>query len=218
MQNESLLIRHRDAKFSLRRIDDRELSRLARTATDIEDDHAFWLQRNHRQRQPDALSLAEFFVGMTRAFGATGCTFDDYKSSFCFPFQLTTDKAGVKGDYLLLVQDWKGGVAAKLLRRCGRRTPELGPIEPFVATEFSRDNFRFVMNFLDGYLEGVQSIARRTESPVPDFVQHVEAALLIYGYRNGTPFERHFDDDEEYRAALADTSAELLDAALDLAF
>jgi hypothetical protein len=64
----------------------------------------------------------------------------------------------------------------------------------------------------------VQSIARRNEPPVPAFVQHVEAALLICGYRHGPPFERHFDDDEEYRAALANTSAELSDAAFDLAF
>lgn len=53
---------------------------------------------------------------------------------------------------------------------------------------------------------------------MPAFVQHVEAALLICGYRHGPPFERHFDDDEEYRAALANTSAELSDAAFDLAF
>lgn len=217
MQSKPLVIQCRGAEFTLRRIDDGELHRLARTATQIEDDHGFWLQWDHRHRQPGALSLAEFFVGMTRAFGTTGLAFDDYKSSFCFPFQLTTEKASVRGDYLLLVEDWKGGVAAKLLRRCGRRTPQLGPIEPFVAAEFSRDDFRFVMNFLDGYLEGLQSVAHRTEPPVPDFVQCVDAAFLVYGYRDGAPFERCFDAEDEYREVLAGTSLDLLDAALDLA-
>lgn len=212
MRTAPLVVRRDGAEFSLRRISDNELHRLARRAAPIENDLLFWMHWNSRRNQPRALSLPEFFVGMANAFGASGFAFDDYKSSFCFPFHLTTNKGGSRGDYVLLVQDWKGGVEARLMRCCGDIRPRLGPAQPFVDAELSRDDFRYLMNFLGGYLEGRQEAMLTEGAPVvPDFVQRVDAALLMYGYRNGLPFEHAHENSADYERALSQTPEELLD-------
>jgi hypothetical protein len=211
MRTAPLVVRRDGAEFSLRRISDNELNRLARRAVPIEDDLLFWMHWNSRHRQPRSLSLPEFFVAMATAFGASGFAFDDYKSSFCFPFHLTTDKSGIRGEYVLLVQDWKGGVEAKLMRCFGESRAQLGPLHPFVDAELSRDEFRYVMNFLSGYLEARQEAALTDGSPtVPDFVQRVDAALLLYGYRDGAPFEHSHENQGDYDQALAQTPKALL--------
>jgi hypothetical protein len=212
MRTAPLVVRRDGAEFSLRRISDNELHRLARRAAPIENDLMFWMHWNSRRRQPAMLSLPEFFVAMADAFGASGFAFDDYKSSFCFPFHLTTDKGGSLGNYVLLVQDWKGGVEARLMRCCSDRQPPLGPPQPFVDAELSRDDFHYLMNFLGGYLEGRQeTMPAEAEHSVPDFVQRVDAALLLYGYRDGMPFEHAHEDSSDYERALAQTPAALLD-------
>lgn len=216
MRSEPLVIRRDGAVFSLRRIGDDEMRRLGRRSTAVEDDPLFWLQWHCLQRHAGGLTLPEFLVGMSRRFGPSGFAFDDYKSSFCFPLHMTTEKAGVRGDYLLLVHDWKGGLDAQLLRNDGKRSSAFGPIQRHVDAEFARDDYRYVMNFLTGYLEGMQTSLARFVSKVPAFVQRVDAAFLLYGYRDGRPFEQHFEREEGYRDALARVPSDRLDLGVDL--
>lgn len=194
---EPLVIRRNDDEFALRRVSDREWWRLGRHATAIEDDPLFWLMRGALGRRR-LLSLPEYFVALSHLFGASSDHFDDYKSSFCFPFHLTTAKGAARGDYILLVRDRKGGPDSALWRCDGSSRSGLRPIEPFVAAEFSRDDYRHVMNHLEGYVMGYLNTARLA---VPDFVNVVESVLLRYGYRNGQPFEHRCEDDEEFDAA-----------------
>lgn len=195
-----LVIRRAGATFELRRIHDDDLRRLGRDAAAIEDDHAYWLHRGVPNEGARPLSLPEYFLGLSLRFGPSGRCFDDYKSSFCFPFHLVIAKGSTRGSYVLLVQDWKGGPATRLWRVNGNEPSAAHTIQPFVDAEFSRDDYRFVMNFLEGFLEGLLETAR---APVPDFEHTVEAALLRYGYRGGQPFEQYFDDDEQFTQALA---------------
>lgn len=216
MQSEPLVIRREGAQFSLRRISDDEMHRLGRRATAVEDDSLFWLQWHCRRHQPKRLTLPEFLVAMIRRFGPSGFAFDDYKSSFCFPLHLVTEKASGRGSYLLLVGDRKGGLDAPLLRLDGKRSSAFAPIQPFVEAEFARDDYRYVLNFLEGYLEGLQATLARVADKVPDFVQRVDAAFLLYGYRDGAPFEQHFERERDYREALARVPRELLDLGVEL--
>lgn len=213
MRTTPLVMRHEGAEFSLRRISDNELHRLGKRAEPIEPDALFWMRWNARRPEPRTLPLPQFFVGMAYAFGGSGCYFDDYKSSFCFPFHLTTVERGVRGDYLLLVRDWKGGIEAGLFRRGAASRSEHGGFHPFVDAEFSRDDFRYVMSFLGGFVEGFleSTTAGPLAAPIPDFVNCVGAAALLYGYRDGKPFERSFADGDDYYTALAEVPAELRD-------
>ena len=219
MQFAPLVVRRDDAVFTLRRVSDNELHRLGCRAAAIEEDLMFWLGFCSHRRKPLPLSLPEILVAMSQRFGGSGLYFDDYKSSFCFPFHLTTAKADVRGEYLLLVSDWKGRLDARLHRLGCKRRAGLAPFEPFRDAEFSREDFRCVIGFLEGFAEGwLEARAEREPGaaiePIPDFVNHVDAALLLYGYRDGAPFEQHFDDDDEYRAALGQIPAELSQVAI----
>lgn len=213
MRTAPLLVQRDGAEFSLRRISDNELHRLARRAAMIENDPLFWMHWNSRRRQPRSLSLPEFFVAMANEFGASGFAFDDYKSSFCFPFHLTTDKGGNRGEYVLLVQDWKGGIESKLMRCFDEIRSPREHLQPFVDDEFSRDDFRYAMSFLGGYLEArLQASQTDGTAPVPDFVQRVDAAALLYGYRDGAPFEHCHENSDDYYEALARIPGTLLRA------
>lgn len=198
MNTMPLRIRRTDAEFTLQRIGDAKLRRLARHASAVESDPAWWLIRG--AVAPCRMSLPEFFVALSRAFGASSCIHDSYKSSFCFPFHLTTAKGITHGDYLLLVQDYKGGPDARLWRRDGERRRGFRPYEPFVDAEFSRDDLRHLLTQLDDLL--LQQL-RAAALPVPDFVKAVESEQMVYGYRNGSPFERCYRHESNYLRALA---------------
>ena len=218
MQFTPLDVRRGDAVFTLRRVSDNELYRLGRHAVAVEEDHLFWLAFYARRRRPPPLTLPEIVVALSRRFGDSGRHFDDYKSSFCFPFHLTTAKGDARGDYLLLVCDWKGGLGAQLHRRFDKRRSGSG-FEPFHDTEFSRDDYRFLVQFLEGFAAGYLEAITTPQpgariDPIPDFVNRVEAAFLLYGYRNGVPFEQQFDSEDEYRAALAKIPDELSQVAI----
>ena len=216
MRIEPLVIRRDGAEFSLRRIHDEELRRLGKRAVGVEEDHLFAMQWNSPRRGEGSLSLPEFLVAMTSAFGPSGFYFDDYKSSFCFPFHLTTAKGDVRGDYLLLVQDWKGGFQARVLRRESASRAGFGPPLPFVDAEFSRDDYRYVMGFLVGYLEGRHEVTAAAVSPVPDFARRVDAAHVVYGYRNREPFALCFEDEDDYHEALVHTPEAMFDVEPEL--
>lgn len=215
MRIDPLVIRRDGAVFSLRRICDDELRRLGKRAVFVEEDHVLSMQWNSRRRHEGALSLPEFLVEMSRAFGPSGSWYDDYKSSFCFPFHLTTAKGEVRGDYLLLVQDWKGGFQARVMRRESASHSGIGPPLPFVDAEFSCDDFRWVVSFLEGYLEGRCGAAKATAPPVPDFARRIDAANAVYGYRNHVPFAQSFANERDYSKALADTPDALFDVELE---
>ena len=215
MRTTPLVVRRNGAEFSLRRISDNDLHRLRRNTVPIEEDHLFWMIWNSHRVQPRPLSLPEFFVAMSRVFGRSGSCFYPYKCSFSFPFHMTTTKRGERGDYLLLVGDWKGGLDARL-RRCTSEPPmHLAPIAPFVEAEFSREDFREVMVFLDGFCEGYleatsEASGQARALKTPDFARAVDSALMLYGFRNGEPFEDYFDDHDAYGAALEHTSTKEL--------
>jgi hypothetical protein len=199
MRRAPLVMQRQGARFTLRRIGDDALRRLARHAAAVEADHAFWLHRAVPGAAERPLSLPEYFVALSLQFGRSGACFDDYKSSFCFPFHLTTAKGTARGDYVLIVEDYKGGPNTRLWRRDAEDHGALGTIQPFVDAEFSRDDYRWVMNYLEGFLQGYLETARPA---VADFVHQVDAVLLRYGYRSGRPFEQYAEDREQYDAAI----------------
>ena len=53
--------------------------------------------------------------------------------------------------------------------------------------------------FVQGYLETAKPV-------VHDYVHAVRAALLLYGYRDGKPFEHHAEDADDFAAVARNAS------------
>ncbi len=208
-KQQPLVVRRGTAEFTLTRVDDRALDALGLDAVLVEEDDLFWMQWHSPRRVPRPLSLPRFFLMMCQRFGDSGAVLDTYKSSFCFPFRMVTSKQGRSGDYVVLVGDWKGGLRVKLFRRGAESDDARGGID-FVEEEFSRDDFHFLVSYLDGYLEAFEERYReRILVEAPDFLHDVEAAQLLYGYKDGRPFVHEFEDGDEYEKVRARLLEEL---------
>lgn len=197
------LIRRDGAVFELQRIRDEDLRLLLRDAAAIEDDFAYGLLRGAARREVRPLSLPEYLTGLSLRFGRSGRFFDDYKSSFAFPFRLTTTKGVARGNYVLLIEDWKGGPNSRLWRCSSERRTGLRTFHPFVDAEFSCDDYHYVLSYLEGFVQGYLETAKPV---VHDYVHAVRAALLLYGYRDGKPFEHHAEDADDFAAVARNAS------------
>jgi hypothetical protein len=211
-KQQPLVVRRGTAEFTLTRIDDRALEALGLDAVQVEEDHLFWMHWHSPRREPRPLGLARFFLMMCQRFGDSAVMLDTYKSSFCFPFRMATSKQERSGDYLVLVGDWKGGLRVKLFRRGAEHHGDDRNWIDFVEEEFSREDFRFLVNYLDGYLEAFEENYReQIVVEAPDFLHDVEGAQVLYGYKDGRPFVHEFEDGDEYQKMRARLLEELGD-------
>lgn len=161
MKQQPLVVKRGTAEFTLTRIEDRALGALSVDAVEVEEDYMLWMELHSSRREPRPLGLPQFFLMMCQRFGDSGVAFDDYKSSFCFAFRMATSKLGTTGDYLFVVTDWKGGLRVRLFRRGAGSDSRNRPSIEFVEEEFSRDDFRFLVGFLEGYLESLEEVYRQ---------------------------------------------------------
>ena len=126
---------------------------------------------------------------------------------------MKTEKGGRIGDYVVLFEDWRGRINVRLYRRCSdlRQAGLLQPFHPFVAEEFSREDYHYLVEFVDGYLEGYEeeAIHGRLSSEAPDFLHEVESDLVLYGYHRGEPFEFQFEDEEQFTTMREELRARL---------
>ena len=199
MNQQPLVVTRDTNTFTLTRIDERALVTLGRNAVQIEEDHIFWMQWHSHRHQPPPLGLPQFFLMMCQRFGDSGTAFDDYKQSFTFPFHMVTRKGETTGDYLVLIEDWKGGLNVRVYRRFGKprkdRSAWVRPREE----EFSSEDFHFLVSYLDGYLSSLEEAYRPLlAKEAPDFLHRVDSTFLLYGYWKGKPFEHQFEDCDEY--------------------
>ncbi len=212
MKQESLVVCRGDDLFTLTRIEDRALLALQRNATPIAEDHQFGMPWRPACWQPGSLGLAQFFLMMCQLFGDSGNLYDDYKSSFCFPFRLTTKKGERTGEYLVLIGDWKGEPTVRLLRRNAEASSGIASAQGFIDEEFSREDCHYLIDYLEGSLEMLELAYRKVlATEAPDFLNQVPNAQLLYGYQDGTPFEHRFDDEDDFYSMCARLRAELGD-------
>jgi len=148
------------------------------------------------------LGLAAAYLTLKHVSGESGRRFDDYKCSFSFPFTLDVQRDGQTWPYLLDVRNTGGTLDFCLWRVVDARDARLPErrIHPPFENEFGREALdRFVLRFA-GYLMGVwERIRGQRHQP---FVQGVAKSLLVFGCCAGKVFEKQYQREGTYRAAL----------------
>jgi hypothetical protein len=155
-----------------------------------------------RNKAPD-FQHSHLYAALKTHFGETPTLYDDYKCSFGYPFllEITKDRKEIK--YLLDFTDMKGGfefffkkiLDGHELKKYNDRDVLQKPFED----EFSRDDMRCFMGWFLFYFVGFMKSYQKYYKE--EFARSVEAALMIYGYRDGNFFDEEYEDWDQYHQA-----------------
>jgi hypothetical protein len=191
-----------DLGYRLVRLRDDEWRDLLRRSLSIEDQSlaVYWLI--WAPSAPIQLSLPAAYLTLKHLSGESGHWFDDYKSSFSFPFALEVQRAGRMYPYLFEARNYGDGLEFPVRRVVDprdRRLEEHLVHAPF-EREFGREEIRgFLLRFVTR-LSGVWEVIRKR--PHEPFVQAVPKRLVVFGCCGGKVFEKYYQREGTYTAAL----------------
>lgn len=194
--------------YQLWRLDDVEYCKLRQDSIPIKDAD-FWLYNslfNYRDAEQNKFNLAKLFVVLEYKFGKSSNFIDDWKGSFSFPLLLVIEKSTGTFYYMMNISDHRGWTEFRLYKIVMEGIKDKGNLENFVyknpfEAEFSRDEIDCFICHFYGYLVGYFR-AVRSMIPIKPFLNKIGSNLIIYGYEDEDYFEKRYDNEEDYEAAI----------------
>lgn len=153
--------------------------------------------------QIEPIELPKLYLSLKYLFGESSRFFDNYKSSFAFPLFTEIVKTDAKYNYLIIINDYKGGIDFSI-RRCLEE--KIDPIQCFYhdpyEQEFSLEEIRYFISYFCGYLLGIWKIINQGE--VMPFYHEISSNNLLYGYctQEGY-FQFEYEEDHQRNEILA---------------
>ncbi len=189
--------------YKLTRLDDCEYHELWKRSIPIGNDYGFDMSFSlYLIRRGHHLNLAQLYTALKYLCGESGTFFDDWKSSFSFPFSLDISRENGQFAYLFRIGDYKGGLdysIRKIVEPDDYRYDRSVIRQPF-ENEFSREEINYFIAYFYHYLLGFFEAIKDRHHEF--FFKQVQTNLLLFGYRNGTFFEEQYDSPEEYEQAV----------------
>jgi hypothetical protein len=148
-------------------------------------------------RTTPPFDLPRQYAALRTLFGESTTMYDDFKCSFGYPFKFEVSHVDRDVTYTILLHDRKGGLDLKFNRVISATdsvdSRELQAYMPPIADEFSQKEIselteRFI-SYLKDYADQIES---RFDTP---FIRSNDAALVIYGFRDGTFFTDTYEED-----------------------
>jgi hypothetical protein len=205
VRHRAIDIRAEKATYKLIRINDDQFRILRKNCVPISEDYTFLF---HLSRMDDLIysSQAKMYATLKDLFGESGEYYDDWKGSFSFPFLIHFRKEDREFGYLLKVYNFRSSIEFglyKLIREGDEEVATDRYHDPF--NDFSMDEINYVIGFLVSFLSGYFETARAIlEEP---FFHAVESNLILFGCKDGEYFDRDFDNEEEFQAAIEELKA-----------
>ena len=189
----------------MRRLSDLDYRALYRRSVGVSEDGTFFLHcilLPSRGNTIPRLNLAEFRFVMEHFCGASGVLYDDYKESFSFPFAVTITKDDQTYPYVLNICDWRGSLEFAFRKIVAREEEANGVVRP-PFPEFSQGDIREFIAHFYGFMIGYFESASKMMANPPAYVAQIASSCIVYGYKDGRFFEKHFDSGEEFDQAVA---------------
>lgn len=197
--NSSIDICVLDRKTKLIRLTDRQFVELRRNAVSIEEDDLHAL--GPMQRDNVILgSLSRMYVTLTTLFGEHGNHYDDYTSSFSFPFLIHFPEEEDNLGYLIEVKDVKGSILFPVYKilHPDEEIDRVCVSEPFA--DFRKHEISFLIGYIIGYSTGIfEAISKVYEG---DFLKSIRSQRIVYGYQDGDFLDMQCDTVEAFWATL----------------
>ncbi len=202
-QARALVLTVGEQTYYLTRLGDYEFHALRQHSIAIKEDLGFSLRFFlSLHERGEELNFAQVHAALAHLTGESGRTFDPYKGSFSFPFELRFTREGRERTYLFEVRNCRDSLYFPLRKVVAADDDRLQQHSyyPPVPDEFSQDEINRFTVYLYGYLKGC--LKALPASAVAPFVANVQAGLIVYGCCRGSFFEQEFDSEDDYLAAL----------------
>ena len=203
----SLSCEYQGVRFEPRRITDQvdELY-LRQRSQAIHDNYEGIYHRLTKQADRDGgrLMLSELYAALKMLFGESSSTYDEYKSSFSFPFYLDVVRDRSTFAYFLDIHNCRDSFYFSFRRILDQRDPvwpsdDRHVVRDPIEHEFTRDEMDWLISYLYSFLGCY--LSERKQFWTEDFIKTVPAQLIVFGYRDGEFFEQECGDEVEYDLA-----------------
>lgn len=192
-----------DIHYRLTRLMDDEYVEYHRNSMPIEDNSFFeFMLITHLEEKGELLKFSEVYVALQQLCGRSSKIYDDWKSSFSFPFLFEIHKEENVFPYLLTIRNFRSSLEFKFRRILDPDDKQYDRDvihEPF-EDEFSAEDIHKFLTFFHGYLEGYFSVIKKHYDTF--FFKRVDSNLILFGYKNNEFFEEQYEDQETYHAAI----------------
>lgn len=164
----------------------------------------YLLLYNQLKNRAAEFSHPRLYAVLRTLFGESTTLYDDYKSSFGYPFRLQIFRTDQIVDYLLNFTDYKGGTRFyfhKVLSalRDPSHTRGIQSLRDPVDDEFSQDDMSHFMTAFMLYLaDDSDTLVDENQEA---FCRSLDYCHIIYGLRNRQFFLDRYPDDNAYNDA-----------------
>ena len=205
MQGKVIQLKVDDIHYTLTRLYDRQHYTLQRRSLVIADDYGFYMHfYNDMRSLGQALNFAQVYVALQSLCGESGILFDEWKSSYTFPFLLKVCKAEQTYDYLLTIYNYRDTLYFGIRRVCQpgeeQHYDQRVIHQPF-PNEFSRQEINCFIGYFYAYLGGYFEVIGKYYDTF--FFKRVDANMILFGYKEGEYFETAYDTEDEYEQAIS---------------
>jgi hypothetical protein len=191
--------------IGLTRLEDGAYMKLRRSSIAIKDDNMFLVQLLYpifsQTKRQAPLNFGELYFVMEHLYGESSLLYDDYKSSFLFPFALDVIKEDKVYPYLIIFRDCRGSLEFSVYKCVRREEIVDSTVCPPQENEFSRTEINSFVAYFYGYLQGhLQMFLASGVQPMP-FVKRQDFCHCLYGYYEGQFFEDDYDRKDKFEQA-----------------
>jgi hypothetical protein len=147
------------------------------------------------------LLFAEVYLVLQHLTGPSGHYFDDWKSTFSFPFALDVLKGPREFHYLLEVRNYRCSLEFPIRKLVAAEDPRLqeGRIHSPFREEFSRAEVdAFIAHFCSWLADSWESIQ---DCPLEPFLHQVPGSHVLFGYCGEECFEKEYGSERACKAA-----------------
>lgn len=200
VKNISINIKIKENIYKLIRLNDEQFHLLYKNSISILEDYEYFM---HPSLRKDTIysNFSKMYIALTELFGKSGKYYDDWKSSFSFPFIIHFQKGEEEFEYLMNLYNYRSSIKfeiAKLIYsddNIFKRDILHNPLEEFPRVDI-RNFISFFVGFLTGYFE---SINERYDK---FFFKIVQSNHILFGYKDGRFFDNEYEKEEEFNEAI----------------
>ena len=189
-------------KYGLYRLNDEEYHQLHQMSLSIDVDPIYLMKlEQYFEIKQQRLNLAQINVILTVIAGETRQFYDDWKSSFCFPFALKIETISkILDNYMLTLCDWRGHldfqfqrlVSDKEISQGMKRDVVKSPFPEELSEDDIKDLILYLHSYFNAHFQSIQHIKWE------NFFKSIDSNLILYGYQDGEFWQENYREEEEY--------------------